>query len=80
MAGGEVLAFCREDDHLHLVVAVGQVEGAVQFVEQAGVLGIALVHAVEVDARNVGRRLLEGDGLEIGSGNLAHGFPRFLLS
>ncbi|MNZ76739.1 hypothetical protein D3C78_952570 [compost metagenome] len=73
MAGGEVFTIRRENDHLDLVVAIGEVHGGVQFIEQVGVLRIALVGAIEADAGDMRRRFLVGDCGELGGLRLSHG-------
>ncbi|MCY1297866.1 hypothetical protein D9M70_473200 [compost metagenome] len=73
MAGREVFALGREDDHLDLVVTVGQVHGGIQFIEQVGILRIALVGAIEADASDMRRGFLVGDHGELGGLGLGHG-------
>src|SRR5207244_1472634 len=63
VAGGEVLAVRRDDDHAHLAVVRRLVERIVQLVEQPRVLRVAGLGPVEDDARHVLGGLLDEDRL-----------------
>ncbi|MDT4794019.1 hypothetical protein FQZ97_265560 [compost metagenome] len=61
VARREVRAVGGEDDDLDLLVGAGAVEGVVQFVEQMGVLGVALFRLVQADPGDVRGRHFIGD-------------------
>src|SRR5690554_1185136 len=71
--GGEDRTVAGQDYHAHVVVRLGPQKGRGEFDEQAPVLGVAVLHAVEHDAGDgafvvgfVTKVLVFGDGTGVG--------------
>ena len=59
MARTEVLTLSGQDNHPHLVVSVGQVEGCIDLVDELGVLGVGHLGSIKGDSGHMACHLVD---------------------